>query len=276
MAVARKPAVLLRCRDNLVRLNFSRLCQCHAGFPDPFENVGCYTGDAVESEQSSRRRRRLRQRRSGFQSHDDDPRYATSESVPVAGKSTYGGRQLARPSPYDYGSASPLAEATRPRYSRWHGYRRARIRRAPATDWGSSAVSKTTPALMRTRKSVTALTAAETAALRSGISKMLALSDDRGYEYWAGIHGLPLPISCMHRSPLFLPWHRAYLYYVEQYLLDQEPSVSLPWWDWSAQQGLPQIYTEPTSSDGTDNPLLSAPITGVPSDQFHRTRPSPS
>jgi hypothetical protein len=35
--------------------------------------------------------------------------------------------------------------------------------------------------------------------------------DERGYQHFAGIHGLPLPAYCTHDSPLSLPWHRAYL-----------------------------------------------------------------
>jgi tyrosinase len=100
---------------------------------------------------------------------------------------------------------------------------------------------------------------------------MLGRADDRGYEYWAGIHGLPLPISCWHGSPLFLPWHRAYLYYFEQYLLDATPpeaTVALPWWDWSTQTGIPAIYVTPNLPDGTPNPLASAPVSGIPPAQF--------
>jgi tyrosinase len=132
-------------------------------------------------------------------------------------------------------------------------------------------LSKTSSAQLRYRKSVTSLTDAELSALRSALSAMLALRDDRGFEYWAGIHGLPLPISCWHGSLLFLPWHRAYLYYFEQYLLDVMPagvSVSLPWWDWSTQAGIPPSYAGPTLPDGTENPLAGAPVSGIPDDQF--------
>jgi tyrosinase len=134
------------------------------------------------------------------------------------------------------------------------------------------AVSKTNLAVRRYRKSVTGLTVGELAALRSALTKMIALSDDRGFEYWAGIHGLPLPISCTHGSPLFLPWHRAYLYYFEQHLLDQMPSgqsVSLPWWDWSSQTGIPAAYAEAKLPDGAANPLAGAPISGIPAAQFN-------
>jgi tyrosinase len=136
---------------------------------------------------------------------------------------------------------------------------------------GGQPLSKTSSALLRYRKSVTALTVNEVASLRSGISGMLALADDRGFEYWAGIHGLPLPISCTHGSPLFLPWHRAYLYYFEQYLLDAMPAgtaVSLPWWDWSTQAGIPPSYSQAHLHDGAANPLAGAPVSGIPDAQF--------
>jgi hypothetical protein len=141
------------------------------------------------------------------------------------------------------------------------------------------AVSKTTLSLRRYRKSVTALTAAEVASLRSGITKMLELSDDRGFEYWAGIHGLPLPISCTHGSPLFLPWHRAYLYYFEQHLLDVMPAgaqVSLPWWDWSTQAGIPAAYAAEKLPGGAANPLAGARVSGIPAAQFNEFNVPPA
>ena len=131
--------------------------------------------------------------------------------------------------------------------------------------------SATTPSLLGIRKNIDSLTPDELTALRSGITKMLAISDDRGYAYWAGIHGLPLPISCWHGSLLFLPWHRAYLYYFEQYLMDQESTVRLPWWDWADDQGIPDAYGQATLPDGSSNPLAGAPITGIPASQFTET-----
>ncbi len=128
--------------------------------------------------------------------------------------------------------------------------------------------SKAAPSQLRFRQAVSALTPDALGALRSGISKMLGIADDRGYAHWAGIHGLPLPISCHHGDLLFLPWHRAYLYFMEQYLLDQEPTATLPWWDWTERTGVPPAYGDPTLPDGAANPLASAPITGIPANQF--------
>ena len=126
--------------------------------------------------------------------------------------------------------------------------------------------SSAAPSQLRYRQSATSLQDDAVTALRNGFTGMMALSDERGYAYQAGIHGLPLPISCQHGNDLFLPWHRAYLYYFEQYLMDQDPAAGLVWWDWSAQQGIPPIFQAP--ADGSANPLASAAVTGIPAEQF--------
>jgi tyrosinase len=87
------------------------------------------------------------------------------------------------------------------------------------------------------------------------------LNDDRGYQYWAGVHGLPLPISCTHHNHLFLPWHRAYLYVFEKALQDQVPGVTLPWWDWTVHHDapIPPAYAT-KQAHGGGNPLYDSPI----------------
>ena len=87
---------------------------------------------------------------------------------------------------------------------------------------------------LRYRRRVGALTAGQLSILRQAFSTSMSVSDDTGYEYWAGIHGLPLPISCgnAHGTPYFLPWHRAYLYLFERSLRDRVADASLAWWDW--------------------------------------------
>ena len=113
----------------------------------------------------------------------------------------------------------------------------------------------------------------------------MSVGDDRGYQWFASIHGLPLPIWCEHSvfqppadiTLLFLPWHRAYLYYFELALQTrlgpsftqrqpEDPTladVGLPWWDWSSDEshteGLPTAYSEP-QVDGQPNPLFAASI----------------
>jgi tyrosinase len=116
------------------------------------------------------------------------------------------------------------------------------------------------PQALRHRRSARRLTAGQQADLRTAITEAQAIGDDRGYQYWAGIHGLPLPISCVHHRELFLPWHRAYLYFFEKALQDRVPSVTLPWWDWTNHaDGIPGPYARRKAS-GRKNPLFDSPI----------------
>ena len=113
---------------------------------------------------------------------------------------------------------------------------------------------------MQVRVQVGSMTSDQLASFRQAVTASMGISDDRGYSAWAGIHGLPLPISCQHGNPLFLPWHRAYLYLFEKSLQDQVAGVTLPWWDWTSAtshtQGVPDSYTDTS----TDNPLQSATV----------------
>lgn len=123
---------------------------------------------------------------------------------------------------------------------------------------------------MTIRKSVRNLSDDELIALRNAFGKMMGISDNRGYDYMAGIHGIP-QFKCKHGEAgsvadpnfrLFLPWHRAYLYWFEKYLQDSsgDPSITVPWWDWSSEQsrqhGIPNALSDRVV-DGNQNPLFS-------------------
>jgi tyrosinase len=116
---------------------------------------------------------------------------------------------------------------------------------------------------LRTRKNVEYLSSEQLATLRRAFTAAQAIGDDRGYGHWAGIHGLPLPMYCMHGSRLFLPWHRAYLYFFELALRDQVAEAALAWWDWTSPashaHGLPAAYAE-RQIGGERNPLYSAEV----------------
>lgn len=114
---------------------------------------------------------------------------------------------------------------------------------------------------VRQRRSVTQLSPPQLNTLRAAFKAVQALSDDRGYQYHAGIHGLPLPKYCKiaHGQALFLPWHRAYLYNFEMALRDQVPDATLAWWDWRVVREVPPAYAEETADQGP-NPLYSVRI----------------
>lgn len=113
------------------------------------------------------------------------------------------------------------------------------------------------------RKDIYSLTPDELAAYRKAIQKVMQRSDNKGYNYLAGIHGVP-QFLCIHHQWDWLPWHRAYLYLFEQSLQDQVPGVTIPWWDWTSADahanGIPPAFAQMTTPDGQANPLLNAPI----------------
>lgn len=107
--------------------------------------------------------------------------------------------------------------------------------------------------------------AAHMVRFRAALARAESISDNRGYNANAGFHGAP-GWWCWHhqrsrqtpvQARLFLPWHRAYLWQLEQTLqeLAQDPTVSLPWWDWTLDAGIPAAYAAPLL-DGADNPLF--------------------
>jgi tyrosinase len=125
--------------------------------------------------------------------------------------------------------------------------------------------------VLRIRLAVHNLDPAQVGAFRSSYEKMMAISDNRGYGYLAGYHGVP-SWYCWHHQQnahsaqqlqLFLPWHRAYLYSWEMAMRDRVPGVTLPWWDWTLgpprQNGIPAIFAD-TNLNGQPNPLLGFQI----------------
>jgi tyrosinase len=122
---------------------------------------------------------------------------------------------------------------------------------------------------LQMRKSVDKLLPAEVDVLRSAFSQAMALEDNRGFWYFAGWHGEPFN-WCEHHTKLFLPWHRAYLYYFELALQALVPGVMLPWWDWTTSSDLPAAYE--ANPGGQPNPLL---VNEVRIYRSGKTQPAP-
>ena len=111
------------------------------------------------------------------------------------------------------------------------------------------------------RKRLSTLSTDEIDTLRDGFRAMQGIADDRGYGHYGSIHGKGNPMFCQHGNQLFLPWHRAYLYFMEQHLQDVAPGLTLPWWDYPAfGTAIPGPYAEPETADGERNPLYDAEI----------------
>jgi tyrosinase len=111
---------------------------------------------------------------------------------------------------------------------------------------------------LRIRLGVHNLSDDQLAAFRDSYRQMMQISDNRGYQFFAGLHGVPSHL-CHHGDPLFLPWHRAYLYNFEMAMRDRVSSVTLPWWDWTLrpprQNGIPDSFSVRTAG-GKPNPLV--------------------
>jgi tyrosinase len=133
------------------------------------------------------------------------------------------------------------------------------------------------------RPSVEKLSAQQLHALKGAIGAMAKLSDDRGFQYFARLHGGPPRAYCQHGyadqwnryhgAPLFLPWHRAYLHFFELAMQDRVAGVTLAWWDWSSP--LSHSSGVPAGYEGNGNPLASQPIaeghkrgSGIPVDTW--------
>lgn len=131
---------------------------------------------------------------------------------------------------------------------------------------------------MITRKEIGSLTGDELARLRAAFAQLQAQAGAGGYQDLAGYHGVPRGL-CPHGSPLFLPWHRAYILAFENALRRFDPSVHLPFWDWtsagSAARGIPPALADPQYRNAAGqlvaNPLFSATI----SSEGRATRRSP-
>jgi tyrosinase len=111
---------------------------------------------------------------------------------------------------------------------------------------------------LRVRRNVDDLSGLDFARLRRGFQAMMDVADNSGYQYWAGIHGMPLPIYGRHNELGFLPWNRIYLARFEEALRGFEPGIVLPWWDWT-KGVVPEDFSAP-EVDGRPNPLAAAPI----------------
>lgn len=131
------------------------------------------------------------------------------------------------------------------------------------------------------RQRVGALDAAHMAPFVDAMRAIQEISDSRGYNHLAGHHGAPGWYCWHHQSSgrtslqarLFLPWHRAYLWELEQKLRDQVAAAALPWWDWTTERRIPGAYRA-RRIDGERNPLHDSrarvPTASPPID--HRTR----
>ncbi|MFE7483873.1 tyrosinase family protein [Streptomyces sp. NPDC057552] len=107
---------------------------------------------------------------------------------------------------------------------------------------------------MTVRKNQASLTTAEK---RSFVDALLELKRTGQYDTFVTTHNAFIMSDTDngdrvgHRSPSFLPWHRRFLIQFEQALQAIDPSVALPYWDWTADRTVGASLWAPDFLGGT-------------------------
>ncbi|SOD42556.1 tyrosinase family protein [Nitrosovibrio sp. Nv4] len=89
---------------------------------------------------------------------------------------------------------------------------------------------------MGIRKNQSSLTPSEKSAFVAAVKALKASGD---YDIFVAQHRaafLASPNDPAHGGPAFLPWHREYLARFERALQEIDPSVSIPYWDWTVDR----------------------------------------
>lgn len=123
---------------------------------------------------------------------------------------------------------------------------------------------------MGIRKNASALTAAERAAYVAAVKALKAQSSGQNYDWFVRVHMQYFSAvggtAWAHTSPSFLPWHRQYLILFENALKAHDPSVNIPYWDWTVNQSMTGV---PWTSDfmggngtGSGGTVATGPFAG--------------
>lgn len=127
---------------------------------------------------------------------------------------------------------------------------------------------------LRQRVNIDCMTESQIGRLREAFAQLYALNDwpedARSYNNIALIH----QNHCQHGWERFLPWHRIYLYEMEQVLQDFYPDVTLPYWDWTMPQYRPshpdkgEIIPPALQAFLTEESLPYLQANGIPSESL--------
>jgi len=93
-----------------------------------------------------------------------------------------------------------------------------------------------------------------------GILKQKAATDKLSWAGLSTIHGTDPDTYhfCPHGNWYFLPWHRAFLLMYERIIRDvtKNKDFAMPFWDWTANPTMPQVFLTPKTPDGKTNWLF--------------------
>jgi tyrosinase len=89
-----------------------------------------------------------------------------------------------------------------------------------------------------------------------GIMKQLATTEKFNWVNLCAIHGNANSFKyCPHGNWYFLPWHRAFIAMYERVIrhLTKNPDFGLPFWDWTANPLMPDVFLSKTTPSGKPN-----------------------
>lgn len=93
-----------------------------------------------------------------------------------------------------------------------------------------------------------------------GIMKQMPDAQQFSWVKLSQIHGTdPNTYNfCPHGNWYFLPWHRAYVVMYERVVrnLTGNNAFAMPYWDWTNNPTMPEVFLEPTTPDGKTNWLF--------------------
>lgn len=116
---------------------------------------------------------------------------------------------------------------------------------------------------LKQRKNIDNLSEDELYRLRCAFYELKKLNawprDRRSLYSWGKLHGN----VCEHGWEQFLTWHRMFLYEFEQTLQDFDPTVTLPYWDWTDKKYNKGVIPKEKPKD-----YPKAPISGVIPEAF--------
>ncbi|MFI6499128.1 tyrosinase family protein [Nonomuraea typhae] len=119
---------------------------------------------------------------------------------------------------------------------------------------------------MGVRKNITSLTADERKRFTEAVVALKNGGADR-YEPFVKTHvdffgrDPSTGINWAHQAPTFLPWHRRYLLEFERSLQSIDPTVSLPYWDWTTARSTSAF---PWTDDFLGRYTAAGPVTTGP------------
>jgi hypothetical protein len=112
------------------------------------------------------------------------------------------------------------------------------------------------------RQDISTLSQDQIQALKTAFGKLYQDNTNNGYKFIAGIYSRYAPLQQPGKEVLFLAWHRAYLANFEAALRRLNPSLSVPYWDWTRSASLPAAV----QGSDVDNSLASGPFALVAAD----------